>query len=69
MQYGVRCMGKGPPLPMLHRWTCHVIQDGMRSYPKHSYGPFEFPCLERAQQFFERLNATTLAVCRKCTPT
>ena len=32
---------------MVHRWKCHVIRNGRRDSPEHTYGSFEFPSLER----------------------
>ena len=30
---------------MVHRWKCHVIRNGRRDSPEHTYGSFEFPSL------------------------
>lgn len=68
MQYGVRCMGKGPPKPMIHEWTCRFIRDGVQRFPRHSYGPFEFDNLRHIQEFFETINSPPLLVCKVCKP-
>ena len=54
---------------MVHRWKCHVIRNGRRDSPEHTYGPFDFPSLGRVQRFFERMNSMTLLICRVCKPT